>query len=199
MIALSIIAVSLLYRLARDRGKRCEDKMVKRLRFMPTVLMLRFSDPHIGEVSKKEYHRRINKAFHLALPLEASDEKPESDAQYEAAVRCLKNRANSNRNTEFHVYQELKEYHFFRNLYGIKPFAICIYSALAVWEVLVIFNAKDLFLHPIQDYFVLLVLVVWILLNCSVTQKGVEERSYSYGKALIESCERLTSESCEVK
>lgn len=193
LITLAIISISLLYRLARDRGKHCEDKMVKHLGFMPTVLMLRFSDPHVGEVSKKEYHRRINKAFHLALPLKASDEKPEDDAQYEAAVRCLKNRANSDRNTEFRVYQELKEYHFFRNLCGIKPIAICIYGGLAFREFWVVqnFSIKNLFLHPFPDYITFLIFAAWVVLNCFVTQKGVEERSYSYGKALIETCERL--------
>lgn len=196
MITLAIIVVSLLYRLARDRGKRCEDKMVERLGYKPTVLMLRFSDTHIGAVSKKEYHQRINKVFHLALPLEASDEKPEDDAQYEAAVRSLKNRANSDRSAEFRVYQELKEYHFFRNLYGIKPIAIGIYGVLAFREFFVVrnFSFVDLFLHPFPDYLTFLIFVTWILLNSFVTQKWVEERSYSYGKALIETCERLPNE-----
>ena len=196
MATLAIIAISLLYRLAWDRGKHCEEKMVERLGFMPTVLMLRFSDPHFGEVSKKEYHRRINKAFHLAFPLEAPDEKREDDAQYEAAVRSLKNRANSDRSTEFRVYQELKEYHFFRNLHGIKPIAIFIYGGLAFREIWVVqdFNMKDLFLHPFPDYITFLIFTAWVVLNCFVTQKGVEERSYSYGKALIESCERLPYE-----
>lgn len=190
---LLVAAISLLYRLVRDMGKRCEGRMTKRLGAMPTVIMLRFSDHTIGAVSKRKYHQRINEVFQLALPLEPSAETTESDEQYEAAVRSLKNRANSDRKTEFRVYQQLKEYHFYRNLYGIKPVVIVIYAVLAFRELWLIpdFSAEGLFLHPFPNYITLYIFALGILLICFVTRKGMEERSYSYGKALLESCERL--------
>ncbi len=193
MAVLLVAAVSLLYRLARDMGKRCEERMDKRLGAKPSVILLRFSDPSIGAVSKRKYHQRINEVFGLALPLEASDETAESDGQYDAAVRSLKNRANSDREKEFRVYQQLKEYHFYRNLYGIKPVAIVIYALLAFRELWLIpdFSAEGLFLHPFPEYISLYIFALGILLISFVTRKGMKERSYSYGKALIESCERI--------
>lgn len=193
MTVLLVAAISLLYRLARDMGKHCEERMDKRLEAKPSVILLRFSDPNIGAVSKRKYHQRINEVFGLELPLDASDETPESDGQYDAAVRSLKNRANSDREKEFRVYQQLKEYHFYRNLYGIKPVAIVIYALLAFRELWLIpdFSAEGLFLHPFPEYVSLYIFALGILLICFVTRKGVEERSYSYGKTLIESCERI--------
>lgn len=193
MTVLLIASISLLYRLARDMGKRCEIRMIERLGAMPTVIMLRFSDHTIGEVSKRKYHQRINEVYQLTLPLEPSAETLESDEQYDAALRSLKNRANSDREKEFRVYQQLKEYHFYRNLYGIKPVAIVIYVVLTFRELWLIpgFNAEGLFLHPFPNYITLYIFLLGILLICFVTRKGVEERSYSYGKALLESCERL--------
>lgn len=193
MAGIMVIVLSLLYRLARDRGKACERKITRCLGAMPSVIILRFSDSTIGLVSKQRYHQRLNDVYELNLPLDASTEKAEDDAQYDAAIRSLKNRANCNRDTEFRVYQELREYHFFRNLYGIKPIAICTYLALAIREIWLIpnFNVKVLFLNPIPDYISFLIFLFGILLSFLVTRKGVEERSFSYAKALVESCERI--------
>ena len=76
MTVLLVAAISLLYRLARDMGKRCEGRMTKRLGAKPSVIILRFSDHTIGGVSKRRYHQRINEVFGLALPLEPSAETP---------------------------------------------------------------------------------------------------------------------------
>lgn len=193
MACITVVVLSLLYRLARNMGKKCERKITARLGAMPSVIMLRFSDSTIGTVSKQRYHERINKVYGLNLPLNISDESPEDDAQYDAAIRSLKNRANHMRDTEFRVYQELKEYHFFRNLYGIKPIACSVYLVLAIREIFLIpnFNIKNLLINPVPNYVTFLIFIVGILLTVLVTNKGVEERSFSYAKALIESCERI--------
>lgn len=193
MAAIIVAALSLLYRIGRNLGKRCEARMVSRLGAMPTTILLRFSDSRIGSVSKQHYHQRLNEVYHLQLPLESAAERPEDDEQYDAAVRCLKNRANFNRDTEFRVYQELKEYHYFRNLYGIKPIAIAIYIALTVRETMLIpnFSIKAFFLTPIPDYLPFGIFLLGIILGCLVTAKSVEERAFSYAIALVESCERI--------
>ena len=193
MVCITVVVLSLLYRLTRNMGKKCERKITDRLGAMPSVILLRYSDSTIGIVSKQRYHERINKVYGLNLPLNISDERPEDDAQYDAAIRSLKNRANQMRDTEFRVYQELKEYHFFRNLYGIKPITFSVYLVLAIREICLIpnFNIKNLFINPVPNYVSFLIFIVGILLTALVTNKGVEERSFSYANALIESCERI--------
>lgn len=47
----------------------------------------------------------------------------------------LRNYANSNRNKEQRVYQELKEYNFWRNLYGTKGIALVVYFLIIVREI----------------------------------------------------------------
>mgnify|MGYP001025156089 FL=1 len=47
----------------------------------------------------------------------------------------LRNYANSNRNKEQRVYQELKEYNFWRNLYGTKGIALVVYLLIIVREI----------------------------------------------------------------
>lgn len=193
MSVITVAALSLLYRLGRNLGKKCEARMVSRLGAMPTTILLRFSDSRISTVSKQQYHQRLNEVYNLQLPLEPVAERPEDDQQYDAAARSLKNRANFDRSTEFRVYQELKEYHYFRNLHGIKPIAIGIYAVLALREALLIpgFNLKSLFLAPIPDYLSLIIFLFAIILSCLVTSKGVEERAFSYAIALVETCERI--------
>lgn len=193
MAAIIVAVLSLLYRIGRNLGKKCEARMVSRLGAMPTVIVLRFSDLRIDAVSKRRYHERLNKAYDLQLPLEPAEERPEDDEQYDAAGRSLKNRANSDRDTEFRVYQELKEYHYFRNLYGIKPIAIALYIVLTIREMMLIpdFSLKALFLTPIPNYLPLGIFLLGIIFGCLVTAKDVEERSFSYAIALVESCERI--------
>lgn len=193
MTVIIIASLSLLYRLGRNMGKKSEICMVNRLGAMPTTILLRFSDSRIGTVSKQHYHQRLNEVYHLELPLNPTEEQPKDDEQYDAAVRSLKNRANFDRNTEFRVYQELKEYHYFRNLHGIKPIAIVIYVVLAFREIKLIpdFDLKTLFLNPIPDYLPFGIFLLGIILGCLVTTKGVEERAFSYAIALIETCERI--------
>lgn len=193
MVVIIVAVLSLLYRLGRNLGKKCEAHMVSRLGAMPTTILLRFSDSRISTVSKQHYHQRINEVYALHLPLEPAAERPEDDEQYDAAARSLKNRANFDRSTEFRVYQELKEYHYFRNLHGIKPIAIIIYAVLAVREMMLIpnFNLKALFLTPMPDYLSFAMFLFAIVLCCLVTAKAVEERAFSYAIALIETCERI--------
>lgn len=193
MAAIAVATLSLLYRLGRNLGKKCEARIVSRLGAMPTTILLRFSDTRLSTVSKQQYHQRLNEVYHLQLPLEPAAERPEDDQQYDAAARSLKNRANFDRSTEFRVYQELMEYHYFRNLHGIKPIAIGLYAALALREVLLIpkFSLKTLFLAPIPDYLSLIIFLFAIILGCLVTSKGVEERAFSYAIALVETCERI--------
>lgn len=193
MAVIIVAVISLLYRLGRNLGKKCETRMVNRLGAMPTTILLRFSDTRIGTVSKQHYHQRINTVYNLHLPEKPAEERPEDDEQYDAAARSLRNRANFDRSKEFRVYQELKEYHFFRNLYGLKPIGIILYAVLAVREAILIpgFSLKSFFLTPLPDYLSFAIFLLAIILYCLVTAKGVEERAFSYAIALIETCERI--------
>lgn len=55
MVCITVVVLSLLYRLARNMGKKCERKITNRLGAMPSVILLRYSDSTIGIVSKQRF------------------------------------------------------------------------------------------------------------------------------------------------
>lgn len=192
--AFALAGLTFLSRLVRNEGKKFESRMFDRLGAMPSTILLRFSDHRINHVTKKKYHQRINAVFGLSLPLSEGEETADDDAQYDSACTSLRNRANSNRESEPRVYQELKEYHFLRNLYGAKWTCVGGYSVLLVREIICIeqFNLKNAFLNPYPDYISCFVFLLFIAVMCFfVTAKPVEAWAFDYAKALVETCERI--------
>lgn len=181
----------------RNRGKAEEAAMYDRLGAMPTTIIQRFSDQRIDAVTKQHYHKRLNEVYGLHLPERAEDETPESDAQYESAANILRNYANSHRETEPRVYQELKEYNFYRNLYGGKWTALILYVMTASREIWIRRPAGigELIAGMTSDYVVLLIMVLAVLaLLLFVRKSSVEQKAFDYAKTLIEVCERIRPE-----
>lgn len=181
----------------RNRGKAVETAMYDRLGAMPTTIIQRFSDQRVDAVTKQRYHKRLNEVYGLHLPECTEDETPESDAQYESAANTLRNYANSHREQEPRVYQELKEYNFYRNLYGGKWIALTLYVLTAAREVWLLRPADigQLIAGLVSDHAVLLVMVLAVLaLLLFVRKSSVERKAFDYAKTLIEVCERIGPE-----
>ena len=192
----SIALVFLVFtsKVARNEGKKHENLMYKRLGGMPTTIVLRFSDATFDSVTKKRYHEKLNKCDGLDLPMGAEDENQSSDDQYQSASTILRTYANANREKEPRVYQELKDYNFWRNLYGTKKFALIIYAIIVIREIVTMenFSVKQVFLQPYPNYLVLIIMLFCILtLILFVTPKTVEQKAFDYAKTLIEVCERF--------
>ncbi len=157
LILLSLVYFTMTSKIARNLGKSYEKKMYQQLGGMPSTIVLRFSNDTFDEVTKKRYHKKLNQFDGLVLPLDASDETSDTDLQYISASNILRNYANSNRNKEQRVYQELKEYNFWRNLYGTKGIALVVYLLIPVREITLhgTIDIKNIFLNPYPDYVVL--------------------------------------------
>ena len=139
LILLSLVFFTMTSKIARNLGKSYEKKMYQQLGGMPSTIALRFSDDTFDEITKKRYHKKLNLFEGIALPLNVSDETTDTDQQYISASNILRNYANSNRDKEQRVYQELKEYNFWRNLYGTKSIeeralALTKIVALVKWD-----------------------------------------------------------------
>lgn len=193
--ALTIIFLTFGSRVIREYGKSYENKMYLDLKEMPTTIILRYSDIRIDKITKKRYHEKLNKLVNgVSLPIEEKDESPESDEQYKSAINWLRNYANNNRKVEFRVYQELKEYNFWRNLYGGKLISLLLYLIVAIREFILIdnFDIKAMFLQPYPVYLSFIIMLASILFTFSaVTKKTVKRKAFDYAKALVEVCERL--------
>lgn len=193
--AVSIIFLAFTARIARENGKQHEEKMYLELKGMPTTIILRYSDSRIDPITKRRYHEKLNKLVKgVKLPIEDKDEGLASDEQYKSAINWLRNYANSNRKTEPRVYQELKDYNFWRNLYGSRLIALALYLLIAVREFILIdtFDIKSMIVQPYPIYISFLIMLMSIVLFfCSVTKKTVKRKAFDYAKSLVEVCERL--------
>ena len=74
---------------------------------------------------------------------------------YSSSMTYLRKYANSNRDVEPRVYQELKEYNYWRNLYGCKWISIIIYLLIAIREIIIIdsFNVRNIFFKTISGIY----------------------------------------------
>lgn len=172
--ALAIILIAFSAYIAREWGKNYEGKMFEELGGIPTTIILRFSDNKIDGVSKVKYHQWFNNNLtDVSLPMSLTEETVDStsDEKYISAMTFLRTYANSNRDRFPRVYQELKKYNFWRNLYGCKILATVSYAILLLRELVVIdsFSLKEMLIAPFPKYVVLVGLLIWIclfLFNC---------------------------------
>lgn len=198
--ALAIIFIAFSAYIAREWGKNYEGKMFEELGGMPTTIILRFSDNKIDSVSKLKYHQWFNNNLAgVSLPVSLAEETADStsDEKYISAMTFLRTNANSNRDRFPRVYQELKKYNFWRNLYGCKILATVLYVFLLLREFVVIdsFSLKEMIIAPFPKYVVFIGLLIWICLFCSiVTKKTVKRNAFDYAKTLLETIENLSQE-----
>lgn len=191
-IGLSFLSIT--SKIARNLGKEYEKRMYKQLGGMPSTIVLRFSDDTFDDITKQRYHKKLNQLQGLTLPLNKDGETVADDQQYISASNVLRNYANTNRDKEPLVYQELKEYNYWRNLYGTKRIALLLYLMIALKEILLLeeFSLTDAFLHPYPDYICLIVILTCIIvLIFFVNQKTVIQKGFDYAKSLAEVCERM--------
>lgn len=192
---LSLIFLTFASKVAREFGKKYEKKMYKELGGMPTTIVLRFSDNTIDNVTKARYHKALNeKLSDVSLPLSRQEENSESDDMYISAMNFLRNYANDNREKYPRVYHELKEYNYWRNLYGSKIFAIAVYVVIAVREVVLhkSFSVKELFEKPYPEYIAFIFMILGIGVICLFVNKDtVKRKAYDYAKTLAEVCETI--------
>lgn len=186
--------------IVREWGKTYEEKMFKELGGMPTTIILRFSDNTIDDVSKVKYHQWLNTCLEdISLPMSLIEEETDSisDKKYISAMTHLRTYANSNRDRFPRVYQELKKYNFWRNLYGCKILSTILYAILLLREFMVIdsFSLKEMIVTPFPKYGVFIGLLIWICVFCSVvTAKTVKRNAFDYARALLEIIENLSQE-----
>ena len=182
-------------KVVRIWGKNVENEMYEKLGAKPTTIVLRYSDSTIDMLTKTRYHKYINeKIKDMDLPIMVDDENEKSDIFYESAMNYLRKYANAHKDSEQRVYQDLKEYNFWRNLYGCKWIAIIMYAIIAVRELCLIdnFNVKDMFLNMYPTYVMFVFMIICIMLMCIVVNKNiVKQRAFEYAKSLAEVCERF--------
>lgn len=192
---ISLVITVLLSKLAREKGKNYEERMYRVLGGKPTTIIMRYTDKTIDNVTKTRYHKILGEKIGSNFPLSRDEENAKSDELYSSGMTYLRNYANANRSTEERVYQELKEYNYWRNLYGCKLISIVIYMIIAIREIVIIqdLSIKELIYNPYPKYAMLLIMVISIIIMLiTVNKQIVKRKAFDYAKALAESCERVT-------
>lgn len=190
-----ILLVALFYRIVRNFGKRYEDRMYKELGAKPTTIILRYSNNFIDTATKTRYHKKLNKNIEGAeLPIEKEKETSDDDEKYESAINWLRKYANSNRDKETRVYQELTDYNFWRNLYGGKWIAVTSCIILIIIECFQLGkqNIMELIKNPYPQITVLIIMILILIISCVViNKKTVKGKAFDYAKTLLEVCDSL--------
>ena len=190
-----ILLIIVFYKVIRNLGKKYEKKMYDELGAKPTTIILRYSDDTIDEITKTRYHKRLNeKVKELNLPTKRDDEVKEDDIKYESAINWLRKYANSNRNKEPRVYQELKDYNFWRNLYGGKDIILfsCLLCIIIENITLMRYEINQIIANPFPTSVPLIAMIVIFIVTCTiVNKKVVQNKAFDYANTLLEVCDSL--------
>ncbi len=192
---IGLLLVSVFYRVVRNLGKKYEEKMYEELGGKPSTILLRYSNSLIDDITKTRYHKKLNKKVSgIKLPTKKEEEKKDDDIQYESAINWLRKYANSNRDKEKRVYQELKDYNFWRNLYGSKK--IIIWSCLITIIIEIISlgpeNLIGLMINPYPKCVTIFTMIVILIFFCIIIKKkNVKNKAFDYAKALLEVCDNI--------
>ncbi len=189
-----IILIAFYYRIIRNLGKKIEEKMYFDLGNKPTTIVLQYRDTSFDELTKTRYHKKLNKKVAgIKLPIKKENETKEDDKAYESAINWLRNFANTHRDTEQRTYQELKDYNFWRNLYGGKTIMIisCLTCIIIELIKIILLNSKEF--HQIYpNVFTMSIMLFILLMVCVVINKNViKMKAFDYAKTLLEVCERI--------
>ena len=177
----------LIARIARDRGKRIQDRLYTKWGGKPTTAMLRHSDQRLDPITKDRYKRTLAKSFNESFPTqqEESADPRGADQIYDSAVKALieKRRGKTYRL----VFAENCNFGFVRNLLGLKPIGLCI-SALGfgVGIVLIWHHAAKI---PNPSYIPLAVSVGVAFLLLFVTEASARRTAEAYAEVLLRTCE----------
>lgn len=128
-----IIILFFLAKVARERGKKLQEKLLNEWGGFPSTLFLKHNDNTLDDHTKRRYHQYLNKKVSgLRLPSkEEESKKPHSyDQQYSSAVKWLLEKTRDTKKYPL-LYQDNINYGFSRNMVGIKPLGIA-FSVLSL-------------------------------------------------------------------
>ena len=124
-------AIYALASVARGRGKKLEESLIKKWGGMPTTIALRHRDKFLDSVSKQRYHTAITAKLGIAMPTpeEESADQEKADDTYIGATKRLRELTRSNKEL---LLKENIAYGFHRNMLAMKPVGIlsCILGIL---------------------------------------------------------------------
>lgn len=195
---ISIILIILLFflgKLARERGKNVQSKLIQKWGGLPATLQLSHLDNTIDIETKKRYHNYLQKNIEgLKLPSrnEEIQNSKSSQDKYESAVKWLLENTRDTKKFPL-LYQDNINYGYSRNMLGMKWLAVIIsIFSLALNFYLLYFLKYE----PIDE--VTINVIISILINSFiiiswiffVNEKWVKSTAEAYARTLLSTCEK---------
>ncbi|MDR8399524.1 hypothetical protein NE850_24755 [Paraburkholderia sp. USG1] len=200
-------AIYALASVARGRGKRLEEKLVKGWGGMPTTLILRHGDRFLDSVSKKRYHDVIRTKLGITVPTpeEEARDLVAADDVYKGATRLLRELTRGKANAL--LLKENIAYGFHRNMFAMRPVGVftCVLGIL-----LGLVLSKALQFHPLafdvlnlvapgpSGGITLVVSIALLFFWAHFNEDQVKRIGYVYAERLFESLNSLPEKSRSV-
>jgi hypothetical protein len=175
----------------RDAGKSKESALYEQWGGKPTTAFLRHRDQTVSHMLKQRRHRRLQRlAPDLVLPsVRAEAENPaEADQIYDTATKVLIQRTRD-KEKYYVLFQELIDYGFRRNTWGLKKIAVgMLVAALLFVAILLISGHRSGYNELALGVFTLL-LAGWTSI---VTPAWVHRAAKCYAERLFDALDEKT-------
>jgi len=116
---------------ARGRGKKLEETLVRDWGGMPTTIVLRHRDTFLDTISKQRYHAAIATKLGIAMPTEQEEiaDPAKADDIYIGATKRLRELTRGDKKL---LFKENIAYGFHRNMLAMKPAGMlaCLFGLL---------------------------------------------------------------------
>ena len=139
--------VTMLASLARNAGKKAEERIVKKRGGLPATIMLRHSDAILEKGTKRRYHEALAKLMPTTKapsPKQEATDGANADQTYQTWIRYLLGKTREKKKFDL-VFTENMEYGFRRNLFGLRPLGITVAlvsAAVCVWKIVLAHHTK---------------------------------------------------------
>lgn len=183
----------LIAQLARDVGKKKEPKLFEAWGGKPTTALLRHSEKTLNPLTRDRYHRRLQQLLGQKFPSarEEAWDPQRADLLYDSAGDFLRERTRDTKKFQL-LFQELINYGFRRNLWALKPIAICVSGICTVATTALALASVALGPPDFRSWFTaglnLLLFVCWLFL---ITPAWVHVAANEYAKRLLAATDEL--------
>jgi hypothetical protein len=186
--------------IARELGKRIEDRLFASWGGKPTTLILRHADHTLDPLTKARYHAFLSQRIGVPFPTVEQEQRDPNSADhcYAAGAKWLLDQTRDVRMFAL-LFKENIAYGFRRNCLGLKPYALLLAAASLVW-VLVKIEAiasdgihVDALTHASPEVWAAIAgstiaMAVWLFF---FTKRTVRTAAFSYADTLLRSCDTL--------
>ena len=184
------IGAFVLAQVARDAGKAIEGPLWDSWGGPPTMQMLRHRDQTIEAGSKALLHRKLialEIVDRLPTPIDEAADPAAADAQYRTCSDWLRRKAlELKAKTPFDiVHSENITYGFRRNLLGIRPYGMMVFTVSITTTIVAFFFHRNPYIELVG------IVLVGAYIVIAVNPEFVKRAAYDYSRRLLDAAQSL--------